>query len=213
MMKKHWGMMVITIILMMGMISRVVANEDALYGPVAPPGSAFIRVINLSSQTISEAKAGNETFRNITAFGGSPYQFFSPGTIKFQVFHMNLSFELAAGHYYSLVVLTNNITKMIEDLGKPDPRKATISAYNLSTVETISLKTADGKVAVVENIAKGSRKDRAINPVKVALALYNSSELNSPPTAVAAIALERGQVLSLFVTGDSNQLISTWITQ
>jgi len=208
MMKRHWGIILVTIILMIGMMSRAVANEDALYGPVAPPGSAFIRVVNLSSQTLPEAKAGNETFRNISAYSGSPYQFFSPGTMKFHVLNTNLSFALATGHYYSLVVLANGITKVIEDLGKPDQRKATISVYNLSAVETVSLKTADGKVAVVENIAKGSRQDRAINPVKVALALYSPE-----PTAVAAMTLERGQVLSLFVTGDKSQLISTWIKQ
>ena len=208
MMKRHWGMILVTIILMIGMMSRAVANEDALYGPVAPPGSAFIRVVNLSSQTLPEAKAGNETFRNISAYSGSPYQFFSPGPLKLQVLNTPLSFTLAAGHYYTLVVLTNGITQVIEDLGKPDPRKATISVYNLSAVETVSLKTADGKVPVVENIAKGSRQDRAINPVKVALALYGSE-----PTPVPAITLERSQILSLFVTGDSSQLISTWIKQ
>lgn len=213
MMKRHWGIILVTIVLMMGMISRVAANEDALYGPVAPPGSAFIRVINLSSQTIPEAKAGNETFHNITAYTGSPYQFFSPGTMKLHVLNSNLSFALATGHYYSLVVLANGIMKVIEDLGKPDPRKATISVYNLSAVDTVSLKTADGKVAVVENVAKGSRQDRAINPVKVALALYSSKPNSPEATAVAAMTLERGQVLSLFVTGDSSQLISTWIKQ
>jgi alginate O-acetyltransferase complex protein AlgF len=213
MMKKHRERILVTLILMIGMMSRVVANEDALYGPTAPPGSAFIRVVNLSSQTLLDAKAGNETFRNIAAYTGSPYQFFSPGPMKFQVLNALLSFTLVSGNYYTLVVLTNGTTKMIEDLGKPDPRKATISVYNLSTIDTISLKTADGKVAVVENVAKGSRQDRAINPVKVSLALYRP-EPNSPePTPVAATTLERGQVLSLFVTGDQHPLMSTWIKQ
>lgn len=184
------------------------ANEDALYGPTAPAGSAFIRMVNLSTSDLGEISAGNEKFRSVDAFSGTAYKFMSPGNITINTTGLNKTVQLSGDNYYSFVIMDEGKTTLIEDLGKTDPRKALISLYNLSELPLVSLKTSDGKISVIDNTAPASRQDRAINPVKLSLALFTPEAKQLP-----AIVLEKSQVFSLFVSGSNAQLITVWIKQ
>lgn len=186
------------------------ANEDALYGPTAPAGSAFIRMVNLSAHDLTEISAGNEKFRSVGAFSGTAYKFMSPGNITINATGLNKTVPLSGDHYYSFVIMDEGKTTLIEDLGKTDPRKALISLYNLSELPLISLKTSDGKIAVIDNVAPGSRQDRAINPIKLSLALFTPASESKP---LPAIVLEKSQVFSLFISGSGAQLVTLWIKQ
>ncbi len=182
-----------------------IAKEDALYGPVAPAGSAFVRVVNLGANAI-EAKADNETFRKTASFTGSDYKFFPSGNRRFSVAGQTINSQLMADHYYSLIITNKGSAKIVEDSGKPDPAKAMISVYNISDQSLISLKTLDGKTPVIENVPSDGRGDRSINPVKVKLAVFGSTH-----TPVNEIILERGKIFSLFVSSENDQTVTTWI--
>jgi alginate O-acetyltransferase complex protein AlgF len=186
------------------------ANEDALYGPTAPAGSAFIRMVNLSAHDLSEISAGNEKFRSVDAFSGTAYKFMSPGNIMINTTGLNKTVQLSGDRYYSFVIMDEGKTTLIEDLGKTDPRKALISLYNLSALPLISLKTSDGKISVIDNTGPASRQDRAINPVKLSLAIFTPSSESKP---LPAIVLEKSQVFSLFISGSGAQLVTLWIKQ
>lgn len=205
---KTWIHWLVLSTLFLGYSFQANANDEALYGPVAPPGSTFVRIVNLTSKAIQEAKVGNEIFRGIGSFSGTGYKFLPAGNPALQIQTFTQSFPMSSGHYYSVVMTGEGNTQILEDAGKPDARKATISLYNLSTSDSLSLKTADGKIAIINNVAKAGRGDRAINPVKLELAVFTPT-----PVAVQAIALERSQVFSLFVTSSNGQIIGTWIKQ
>lgn len=163
-----------------------IAKEDALYGPVAPAGSAFVRVVNLSTSAV-EAKTGNDTFRKTAPFSGSDYKFFPPGNRRFSVTSHVIDSQLMPDHYYSMVIATKGPAKIVEDSGKPDPAKSVISVYNVSSQPLISLKTLDGKTPVIENVASDTRGDRSINPVKVKLAVFGST--NAPVDEISPLYL------------------------
>lgn len=183
------------------------AKDDALYGPVAPVGSAFVRVVNLSTNTIA-AKLENEDLHNAKPFTGGKYKFFSPGSKAITVAGEKLNSQLMPDHYYSLVITSTGTAKLVQDFGKPDPSKAVISTYNFSDQPLISLKTSDGKTSIIDNISIAGRGDRSINPVKVKLAVVSTTL-----TPVSEIILERGKVFSLFVTNENSMIVATWIKQ
>ncbi|MCY1550834.1 Alginate O-acetyl transferase AlgF [compost metagenome] len=78
---------------------------------------------------------------------------------------------------------------------------------NLSDT-SLSLKTADGKTAVVENVAPQSYGDREINPVKVNLALFAG---NQKVSDLKPVSLDRGEVVCLYVTNSGGKLAPVWV--
>ncbi|HEX4974791.1 MAG TPA: alginate O-acetyltransferase AlgF [Pseudomonadales bacterium] len=205
MLKKHFHVILLLVFTAFSLPS--IAKGDALYGPVAPAGSAFVRVVNLSTNAV-EAKLENENLHKAAPFTGGKYKFFSPGSKTMTVSGKTFSSQLMADHYYTLVITSTGTAKLVQDFGKPDPSKAVISVYNFSDQPLISLKTADGKTSVIDNVSIDGRGDRSINPVKVKLALVSTTL-----TPVSEIILERGKVYSLFVTNENDLIVASWIKQ
>ncbi|MDT4884241.1 Alginate O-acetyl transferase AlgF [compost metagenome] len=72
----------------------------------------------------------------------------------------------------------------------------------------MSLKTADGKAAVVEAVGPDGNGQREVNPVKVNLALFDGDKKISD---LKPVTLARGEVVCLYVTGSGNQLSPVWV--
>ena len=89
----------------------------------------------------------------------------------------------------------------------PPDFPALLRAQNL-TDSTLSLKTADGKTDVVADVKPDGRGDREINPVKVGLALFDGERKVAD---LKPVTLERGEVVSLFVTGGQGKLSPVWV--
>ena len=56
------------------------AGDEALYGPAAPPGSAFVRVFNGTPQSLLDARVGTEDFNEIPPYDASEFTFLPPGS-------------------------------------------------------------------------------------------------------------------------------------
>ena len=179
--------------------------DAALYGPSAPKGSTFVRLYNASSAPAA-ASVGNTQIKQVGAQGSSDFSFLPGGDYTAQVGGKSVPVKLAADKYYTLVNSASGNPQLIEEPPFKNKQKALVRVQNLSD-QQLTLKTADGKTEVVSNVAPQSHGDREINPVKVNLALFDGAKKVSD---LKPVTLERGEVVCLYVTGDS-KLNPVWV--
>lgn len=193
--------MILAMVAMMFMTSMVAqAGDGGLYGPVAPPGSAFIRVFNASDTDELTAKVGNESIADIRAWGASDFIFLPAGTHSLSAGNTNDSVTLAAGRYYTAVAGSGPV-KLLDNDNSGNRLKALLILYNLTGKSALSLRTQDGGTIVIPDVASKTSGKREVNPSKVQLAVYDGDKkiADAPP-----VSLARGQAFSLFVVGDAS---------
>ena len=182
------------------------AGDGGLYGPVAPPGSAFIRVFNASDTDELTAKVGNESIADIRAWGASDFIFLPAGTHPIAAGGASGSVTLAAGRYYTAVAGADGV-KLLDNDNSGNRLKALLILYNLTGKSALSLRTQDGSTVVIPDVASTASGKREVNPSKVQLAVYDGDKkiADAPP-----VSLARGQAFSLFVVGDAGSPRMAW---
>lgn len=183
------------------------AGDEALYGPAAPPGSAFIRVFNGTSQSINEAKVGTEDFNEIPPFDASEFTFLPPGTHTLTAGAVKQSLTLKPDRFYTAAIMNGKV-KLLDGERYSNRMKALVIVYNLVDGSELSLRTADGKTPVVDKVAPNGTGQREVNAVRTQLALYRGEQRVAP---VRPVSLERGRAFSLFVTGSAEQPVPVWV--
>jgi len=181
-------------------------GDAALYGPVAPKGSSFVRIFNASPQQVS-ATVGSTALDDVPPQGSSDFSFMPQGDYSAKVGSQNLSVKLAADHYYTLVNSASSQPQLIEEPPFKNKQKSLVRVQNL-TDKTLTLKTADGKTDVVKAVSAKGRGEREINPVKVSFALFDGDRKISD---LKPVALERGEAAVLYVTGSGASVSPTWV--
>ena len=192
----------------LGLMAPAFAGDAALYGPVAPKGSSFVRVYNASNAEVS-ATVGSTNLNEVAPLASSDFSFMPGGDYSAKVGSQNLAVKLAADHYYTLVTTGKGQPQLIEEPPFKNKQKSLVRVQNLSD-KPLTLKTADGKTEVVKRVAAQGRGEREINPVKVSLALYDG---NQKVGDVKPVALERGEAAVLYVTCSGNALSPVWVTR
>ncbi|SDO19176.1 alginate O-acetyltransferase AlgF [Pseudomonas jinjuensis] len=182
------------------------AGEGALYGPQAPKGSAFVRAYNAGNSELS-VSVGNAALNDVSPLGSSDFKFLPPGNYTAQVGSQSLPVKLDPDSYYTLVSQPGGQPKLVPEPPFRNKQKALVRVQNLSGSK-LTLKTADGKTAVVSDVAPQSHGDREINPVKVNLALFDGDRKVSD---LKPVSLERGEVVCLYVTGNAGKLSPVWV--
>lgn len=187
-------------------IGSVQADEAGLYGPTAPAGSAFVRAYNAGSSEL-DLSLGTVSIKEVEPRGSSDFSFLPAGSYSASAAGKSLPVELKADQYYTLVQLPSGELKLVEDPAFKNRQKALVRIQNLSDTP-VSLKTADGKTEVIPAVAGKARGDREINPVKVRLALFAGEQKVSD---LSPLVVERGEVVSLYVTGSAGNLSPVWV--
>ena len=182
------------------------ADDGALYGPKAPKGSAFVRAYNASNAEL-DISVGEAQLRQVAPLGSSDFKFLPAGSYQAQVGSSQLPVELEADRYYTLVSLTGETPRLVEEPPFTSRQKALLRVQNLSD-STLSLKTADGKTDVVADVAANGRGEREINPVKVGLALFDGERKVAD---LKPVTLARGEVLCLYITDAQGKLSPVWV--
>lgn len=197
----------LVVISLFGAVSTVHAGEGALYAAEAPDGAAFIRVVNAdASGSLAQAEIGGKTIKEVEPLSASPYIYLPAGTYQLEVAGKATPVQMDKNEFYTAVVLDSGETKVLKDVAFDNPRKALLSFYNLTEEGGVSLKTADGKVAVIESVDAISVDNREINAVKIMLGAFQSGE---PLAKTPQISLQRGKVFSVFAidVGGSPRLV------
>jgi alginate O-acetyltransferase complex protein AlgF len=181
------------------------AGDGGLYGPTAPPGSAFIRVFNASDADDLETRIGNETIADVGAWKASDFIFLPAGTHQVNGGGASKSVSLSSDRYYTAVIGGGNV-RLLDADNTGNKLKALVILYNL-TGDGLSLRTHDGKTVVIPDVARDASGKREVNPAKVQLAVYKGDQKlgDVPP-----VSFTRGQAFSLFVVGDSGTPRMAW---
>jgi alginate O-acetyltransferase complex protein AlgF len=187
-------------------INSAHADEEGLYGPTAPAGSAFVRVYNAGTSEM-DLNLGSVNIKDVEPRGSSDFSFLPAGSYSASAAGKSLPVSLKADQYYTLVQLPGGELKLVEDPAFKNRQKALVRIQNLSDTP-VSLKTADGKTEVIPAVAGKERGDREINPVKVRLALFAGEQKVSD---LSPLVVERGEVVSLYVTGNAGKLSPVWV--
>lgn len=184
----------------------VQADEAALYGPTAPAGSAFVRGYNASASEF-DMTMGPVSIRDVAPKGSSDFAFLPAGSYSASVSGKSLPVTLKADQYYTLVQMPNGELSLVDDPAFKNRQKALVRLQNLSDTP-VSLKTADGKTEVIQPVSGKASGEREINPVKVRLALFAGEQKVSD---LSPLVIERGEVVSLYVTGNAGNLSPVWV--
>lgn len=172
------------------------AGEDALYAAEAPDGAAFIRVVNAdASGALAEATIGDKVIKEVSPLEASPYIYLAEGRYQVEVGGQQTSVAMKKNEFYTVVVLDSGEMKVMKDLAFDNPRKALLSFYNLTGTAGVTLKTSDGKVAVIDAVDSLELANREINAVNIALGAFQSNEALA---TTGEIKLQRGKVFSVF---------------
>ena len=188
-------------------VTTAQAGEGALYAAEAPDGAAFVRVVNAdASGSLVQAEIGGKVIKEVEPLAASPYIYLPAGTYQLEVAGQSTPMTMKKGEFYTAVVLDSGETKVLKDVAFDNPRKALLSFYNLTDDGGVSLKTADGKVAVIDPVDSLDVANREINAVKIALGAFHSGEALAKS---AQISLQRGKVFSVFAidVGGSPRLV------
>ena len=182
------------------------AASAGLYPPAAPPGSAFIRVFNGTTQSKVSAQIGDKNVGDTPSLEASSYIFLPPGSYKAKIGSASADVPLQGSKCYTAALEQSGVHLFEQDCFNSQ-LKALVSVYNLVDGSTVSLKTEDGKQAVVDGVAANKSGHREVNPVKANLALYSGE---TKLADAKPMTLERGKTFSLFVTGNATQPVLIW---
>lgn len=179
-----------------------------LYPPAAPPGSAFVRVFNGTTQPKVAAQIGDKSVGDTAALDASSYVFLAPGQYPVKIGTASQSVSLQGSKCYTTALESNGAVHTFDQDCFNSQLKALISVFNLIDGTTLSLRTTDGGQAVIDNVAGNASGHREVNAVKVNLAVYNGS---TKLADAKPLTLERGKTFSLFVTGTASEPVLIWV--
>ena len=98
------------------------------------------------SVIIGEASYGELGFSEVT-----PYRVVLRGDQQIQVGDSSEDFAVEVGKFYTVAVLPDGL-EVLEDKANENRAKALLSLYNLSDMESVDLKTADGSTDVIMGV-------------------------------------------------------------
>jgi alginate O-acetyltransferase complex protein AlgF len=177
-----------------------------LYAREAPPGSAFIHVFNATPVAGVNVQIGNQAQPPLLPFTASPFIFLPPGVCTVQAGSRSQSFTLEGNHYYTVSATADGL-QLFESHEALTGLKAMIAFFNLMPGTTLALKTADGAATVFDAVAANTSRQRAINPLRLSLALFSGERKIAD---VPSVELERGRSFSLFAGGSETAPILVW---
>lgn len=193
----------------LALLCALLATEPAvaqLYAAAAPANSAFVRVYNNTANAGLPVQIGSAAQPALMAYSAGDYQFLPPGEVVVRAGSHQKTLTLVANHYYTAVVSREGLAPY-ELSGVLNRLKAMVAIFNLMPETTLSLKTADGKATVFDGVAPGLAAQREINPLKLTLAVFDKATLLG---AAPPVALDRGKVFSLFVSGSAASPVMVW---
>ncbi len=177
--------------------ARAAGPDEGLYAPIPPEGAAFVRFIQADP-----AAAGEQT----PSAAGKKYDVLKFGDVSPYYVQKQLKADLAFGaavrpseleakKFYSAVLRAGKV-ELVPDTASENRAKALISVYNFSPLESIELKTADGKIPVAGPVAPGAGASREMNAVKVDFAVFDKDGKSYP---VEGLTLQRGAAYNVLV--------------
>lgn len=184
-------------------------DEGALYADSAPPGAGFVRVFNsFTGKTVEDVDIGGKVIKVLTPLESSSYVFLLAGSHTLALAGKTQTIALREGEFYTVIIGEKFPLTVIKDDAFNNRRKALVSLYNLVSQKEVDLKTADGTIAIIEDVGFLRNKTREINPVRLSVI---ATAGDAPLATASPVSLQWGKVFSLFACGDSAQPKLVWV--
>ncbi len=151
-------------------LSAQAQQANDLYDATAPANSAFVRVFNLGNAPVEVTLSSKKLPQKVGAGQLGGYRFTSPGPTRVSVGQAALDLPLEANTAVTLLYRDGQLS-VLRDLYANEPKKAQLAFYNLAA-EAASLKTLDGRHAVVADVAAAQNGSRQVNEFKIAFAAF-----------------------------------------
>ncbi len=178
------------------------AQDEGLYDPVAPEGSAFVRLINAgTADQAAKPEIRGKAYNEVGHNKAGAYVPVKEGQADIAVGAAKASETLESGAYYTAVLKGETLT-VLKDEALKDQSKAIIGFYNL-TGKKLSLKTADGKIEVVPAVEPGKAGYREINPLAVQLAVFDG---DTKTADVPNVELKRNAATGVMAKEDKDKV-------
>lgn len=206
--KSHWralaALCAAAVLAVVAMPGRTA--DDALYGPEAPPGSAFIRVFNATDQVDLNVQVGDKTVSGVDAWEVSDFEFLAPGTHRLDAGTAATTVTLQPSRFYTAVVSAQGV-RLLDNPPYQNRLKALVMFYNLTDADGLGLRTADGRTAVIDGVARNASGTREVNPAREPLALFKGEQriADAPQQSFT-----RGKAYSLFAIGSADTPRLVW---
>lgn len=178
------------------------AQDQGLYDPLPPEGSAFVRFVSESPENGSkQAKANDKGYDYLNFKQVSSYYVIPKGAVKASIGSAAKDFNAESGKFYTVVLNEGGALEVKDDPKNENEAKSQIVFYNLTDKPDLSLKTADGKVVIVPPLSAGAVGDKQINPVKVSIAIFDG---DTKLKDLGPVSLERGASYSAIAMNDKD---------
>ncbi|HQX27132.1 MAG TPA: alginate O-acetyltransferase AlgF [Alphaproteobacteria bacterium] len=178
------------------------AQDQGLYDPLPPEGSAFVRFLSESPESGSkQAKANDKGYDYLNFKQVSSYYVIPKGAVKASIGSAAKDFNAESGKFYTVVLNEGGALEVKDDPKNENEAKSQIVFYNLTDKPDLSLKTADGKVVIVPPLSAGAVGDKQINPVKVSIAIFDGE---TKLKDLGPVSLERGSSYSAIAMNDKD---------
>ena len=176
------------------------ADDAALYGPEAPPGSAFIRVFNASDVPDLQAQIGEVAIDDVDAWEVGSFEYLPPGSKTLSAGNVESRVDLQPNRFYTAVVDGRRV-HLLDNAGYGNRLKALLILYNLTDAGALSLRTSDGSTTVIDAVGSGTYGTREVNAARARLTVF-AGERRVAETEL--LTLSRGKALSLFAIGPAD---------
>ena len=168
--------------------------QDDLYGPGTPADVTWVRGVNAEASGGLGIRVADGPLLSVAWGDATPYRPVSPGQVELDLGGTILSIEVEAGAFLS-VVATGDEPLVIVDTALVDVSRGLLSLYNLTRIEALDLRAADG-TSVISDVAPGTHAAVIIAEAEVALEVSSGDEVLG---ALEARLYERGVAHSVMV--------------
>ena len=177
------------------------ASDQELYDPAPPADSAFVRLINITSEPVS-ATAGAISFNDVPAGSISAYQILKAGEYPLNVGEASHDVTVESGHYYSLALSAEGVTPL-KDALMENPAMATVYFYNLSAAPKASLRAPGFNTDIIADLEAGKHAHKEMNALELDIAVQAG---DITVETFEKVALKRRTGYSFLVTGEQDTL-------
>ena len=176
--------------------SPALAEDNSLYAEAAPSDASFVRFIGYKDA--KEAQFSGHTFA-LPSDADGKYIPVSSALLK----------NVASGSYVSVLRAADGTQDIITERARTRQSKVAVLLIN-ATEKQLELRLADGSTPVIENVAPASAGQREVNPVAIALGVFEVGA--RIPVATFDVALRRGQNISFVADHTGIRLIENQFT-
>lgn len=174
------------------------ASEEALYAPVPPSDSAFVRTVQVTNEGQGKIQIDGIVPPKSIQDQVSDFIVIKQGSHVVEAGDKKENVQIEAQQYYTIAILGQGEVKVIKDKVIEDPTKASLYFYNFSDANSASLVSPTHKATIFKDISAGGSDSREINAVALGLEV-KAGDVSAG--MLESVDLKRQQGTSIFLTG------------